>query len=214
MEDATLELIGFDPLEYNDWGEWLPLIDITAPRNEITYSFITDFPAYGGLGTADADNFVIPPEDLRQGFRGALAHYESILDIEFVEVSDSIVEIDDLGIPRRGGLIRFGSYFNPLDPGFVTGTEPGLLEINSDVWVNLANGGPPFEAGGGSFPGVLFGLNRALGLEFATPPQGLAPHLPVETNTDQFSLMTDLPREDLVPPATLPLYDILSLIHI
>jgi serralysin len=208
---ALLVLNSLNPIGYNEWGDWIPLIDPDLPPDTVTFSFMDSFPIYNPPGAANTDNFSTLTPAQRANVRFALEHYASFANVNFVEVVDGVLDPDT---GRRGGFVRIGNYTDPDDDASGYAFYPGPGEVNGDIFINLAFNPGSWNPGSSSYETFIHEFGHAMGFEhpFYTPPDqaGEPPHMPPSIENSGFSVMSYTPREDFVSPASYQLYDIYS----
>ncbi len=199
-----------------DWGQWEKLTVRTEPhyleslmrpgwddfitrdsegRLVVTYSFLQKVPDYYASGATERQNFIEYNDSMRDGARRALAIWQSVTNITFVEVPDP-----------TGGVIRFGTADLPDDVGawaYLPGSSTPMNQgLPGDVWLNN-NGFPDnaplgpaswaahsnqVESGWGFFV-HLHELGHANGLMHPFDVSTL-PKLPPATDNTSFSVMS------------------------
>ena len=111
---------------------WLNYRTPTNGILEMTYSFYQGWPGYGSGGGATEVEFISLWPEAREGIRAAMRDLETLINVDYEEVPDTLN-----GEFGRGGTIRFGSYcLGPDPPVAAYATFPGPAEINGDIFFN------------------------------------------------------------------------------
>lgn len=129
MDDADAD-------QMNTWKDHI------APKSdgrlELTYSFPSFLPIYYQDGTLDPPENPLPGtnENQRDSIRKAMQLYDDLLDIDFVEISDTFVDPYDGHV---GGIFRFHTYFEEDSPVLAFAYAPADLVTEpwgADIWIN------------------------------------------------------------------------------
>ena len=162
--------------------------------------------------------FISFTQDQRVATRRMMRHLESLINVEFVEVSDTSVQLET---GFRGGVMRFGNYTLEFDTSlaaafaFLPGA--GNLPQNGDQWFNsfyTPIAGPSWERGGSSYTTMLHEMGHAMGLlhPFVAPGDpSQKPRLPEAQDSDSFTVMSYTGSANFLSPWGFQLYDIANL---
>lgn len=187
-QDALLQVISTTPTTYNSWLQYTTILTPERAPNEITFSFMQNFPIYDPEGEAAQDNFFTLTAQERENVRVALREYSSFANVTFTEISDATIN-DVTG--DRGGLLRFGSYeefpSNILGYTFL----PSFAPEAGDIFLNIALVGGDWTPGTPGYETLIHEIGHAMGFEH--PFAGQAPFLPDSTQTSDYTVMANQP---------------------
>ncbi len=210
----------------NNWTDFLPTNALG--QTVVTYSFMQEFPLYGGAEIGDEEDmeqFETFDDTQRANARMAFRHLETFANVQMLEVSDTSTN----ALGGQGGIIRMGE-MGDADATFAAFAYlPSTNPLGGDMWFNRLTMGdgisfdpdsdvvPPednegVESNGGGYTTFLHELGHAMGLRhpFSNDPDNpITPVLPVSTDSDEFSVMsyTGSPNDN-GQPTTYQLYDI------
>ena len=202
ISNAMLQLSSFAPIDFTDWTDFVPLINMDSPNNEITYSFMQNFPDYDPAGDGTAGNFSVLTEFQRENVRSALNSFEDFADVTFVEVGDETLNLDNF---RRGGILRIGNFDDPDSDALGYAFLPSVAPEAGDIFMNIAFLPDNWDQGSQGYLTFIHELGHAMGFEH--PFAGQAPFLPAATQTEDFTVMSNTPGQNAVV-GTFQLYDI------
>ena len=146
----------------------------------VTFSFMEAVPSYYGGTIAGFQPF---SEAMKAAARSALARYQAVADIVFVEVADA----------GAGGQIRFGT---SAQEGATSGYAyyPSPNELGGDVWLNAGSAANRDPAEGSyGYLTLLHEIGHALGLKHPGDygyGGGEPPYLPAEMDTTDVTVMS------------------------
>ena len=187
---------------------------------EITYSFPTFLPLYYQDGTIDPPDGWDEPgspgtnENQRNSIRKAMQLFDDLLDVDFVEISDTFVDPNDGHV---GGIFRFQTYFEESNvlafayPPANIVTEPW----GADIWINnfffdnVLSLGPDSD----SFLTILHEIGHGMGMAhpFETGVGGLKTQLSSALDNHGNTVMSYAGSPTGAVPRNLMLYDVLFL---
>lgn len=122
---------------------------------EVTYSFMTSKPTYGGTDSDGATGFQPFSEAQKAAVREIFTQLKSMLNISFREVSDTTSSY---------GQIRFGNNFQPDSSGYAYLPNSDSSDISGDVWISL-DYSTQQTPGSFSYATLLHEIGHALGLK-------------------------------------------------
>ncbi len=205
----------FDADQMNTWSDHI------APkpngRLEITYSFPVSLPIYYLDGTIDPPEGPIPStnENQRNSIRKAFQLYGDLLDVDFVEVSDTYVDPYDGSV---GGMFRFQTYFE--DSLVLAFAYPPANKVTepwgADIWINnfwfenVLSLGPDSN----SFLTLTHEIGHGMGMAHpfeAGSGAGLKTVLSPAIDNDGITVMSYTPNPNGTSARNLMLYDALWL---
>lgn len=211
----------------NNWTQFLPTNALG--QTVITYSFMQEFPLYGGAEIGeeeDDEHFETFDDGQRVNARMAFRHLETFANVQMLEVSDTSTN----ALGGQGGIIRMGEMGDPDAEFAAFAYLPSTNPVGGDMWFNRLTMGagisfdpdsdvvPPednenVESNGGGYVTFLHELGHAMGLRhpFSNDPDNpITPVLPESTDNDEFSVMsyTGSPNGNAT---TYQLYDINTL---
>ncbi len=161
------------------------------PRNSLgqpilTYSFMQEFPDYGTGEAVDND----PPEhfaqftaQMRAHTRLAMAQFESIANVQLVEVADTSTNV----FGQRGGIFRLGEYGLENSNAGAFAFFPNMAPEGGDMWFNRINMDTRLIPGSSGFTILLHEFGHALGLKH--PHEGFG-SLPPSFDSSAVSVMS------------------------
>ena len=193
MPDYVLAL--FAGAEYR-WNPEQPL----GSAASLTYSFMEQVPV--GAETGDDVSFEPMSAAQRALAKEALALWAKVANLTFTEVPDNN------GI---GGTLQFGTN-RPADPDTTAYAYfPQSGASAGDIYVSNAdprNADP--QVGTYGFATLIHEIGHALGIKHpaAYGDGDIGPYLPVETESEQYTVMSYTPSPNGMQPSTPMLYDI------
>jgi len=122
---------------------------------EVTFSFMTAAPSYGGTDSDGATGFQPFTAAQKAAARGIFAQLSTMLNISFREVADS---------ETHYGQIRFGNNVQQESSGYAFLPDPENSDIAGDVWISLDYSNEQVP-GSYSYATLLHEIGHALGLK-------------------------------------------------
>lgn len=195
---------------------------------QVTYSFMQQFPDYE-TGEAVDEPLNDPPRPFFQFYdyqrtatRRVFRQMETFANVEFVEVSDTIIQ-EDTGY--RGGVLRLGNYTLEFDASVISAFAflpafnlASVLPESGDMWFNSANMPVHFaenewSIGGISYAIFMHELGHAMGFmhPFDDPfnPDN-RPVLPDTTQNGAYTVMSSIAGPGGSFVSSFGLYDVLN----
>ena len=177
-----------------DWTQYLPTPDEGEPLI-ITYSFLQQVPDYYAGDAAEREGFARLPDATKNKFRALLEQFAEVINVQFVEVSDT-----------AGGEIRIGSNTqDALSPGYAYyPDDPGTLPWGGDIWINnLVDPDEPVDwvfnyavaAENGNFYYAAMRQLVGFAMGLTTPTSGF-PLLPGSSANQKYTVMSGAPDPD------------------
>ncbi|OWW21958.1 hypothetical protein AYR66_23165 [Noviherbaspirillum denitrificans] len=122
---------------------------------EVTYSFMSEKPSYGGTDSDGSTGFQTFSNAQRAAVRDIFAQLATMLNISFREVAD---------VGSNYGQIRFGNNMQPDSSGYAFLPNSDSSDISGDVWISL-DYSTEQTPGSFSYSTLLHEIGHALGLK-------------------------------------------------
>ena len=138
---------------------------------EVTYSFMTEKPTYGGTDSDGATGFSVFTDAQKVAVREIFSQLSTYLHISFREVLD---------MPSNYGQIRFGNNMQNASAGYAFLPGSDSTDISGDVWISV-DYSTQQTAGSYSYATLVHEIGHALGLKH--PGNYNAGESPVENSS-------------------------------